>query len=243
MNRTEAQSYQEFESLPARVFGIFRSPRAVLQTVIARPRWADVMVVATAVTLVCGAALLSTDVGRQGLVDQLERTAFAFGREVDDRQYARFEALSENGVRYAVMRGLVTGPVLAFGTAAIVFAIFSAALGGTGTFRQALAVTAHAGMVLALRDAVAAPVSYARETLGSPATLTMFVPMLDEASAAARFFGAVDLFVAWWVVLVAIGVSLLYRRSMRATAMAFVGVYIGLAVLLTIAMVVSGRTN
>lgn len=243
MNRTEAQSYQEFESLPTRVVGTLRSPRAVFQHVIARPRWADVMVAATAVTLVCGVALLSTEVGRLAFVDQLERTAFAFGQDVDDVQYAGFEELSENGARYAVVKSIVTGPVLAFGAAAVVFTIFSAGLGGTATYRQALAVTAHAGVILALRDAIGAPVSYARETLGSPATLTMFVPIFDEASAAARFFGAIDLFVVWWVVLVAIGVSLLYRRPMRATAIAFLGAYVGVAGLLTIVMVVSGGTN
>jgi hypothetical protein len=243
MNRTEPQSYQEFESLPARVFGILRSPRAVFRHMTLRPRWADVMIVGLAATLVCGIALLQTSVGRQALVDQLERTAFAFGQPVDDAQYARFEELSEQGVRYAAVRAIASGPMIAFGAAAILFGIFSAALGGQATYRQTLAITAHAGVVLALRDVIAAPVNYVRETLASPATLTMFVPMLDEASPAARFFGAIDLFVVWWVVLVAVGVSVLYQRPLRATALAFVGAYVAAAVLLAIAMAVAGGTS
>ena len=54
MNGTEPQSYQEFESLPARVIGVLRSPRALFRSVIARPAWADVMAVTCAVLVGCG---------------------------------------------------------------------------------------------------------------------------------------------------------------------------------------------
>jgi hypothetical protein len=64
--------------------------------------------------------------------------------------------------------------------------------------------------------------------------------MLDEASPVARFFGVVDLFVVWWVIVLAIGVSLLYARPLRRTALAFVGAYVGVAALLAIAMVLRG---
>jgi hypothetical protein len=242
MNRTEAQSYQVFESLPARVAGVIRSPRALFTSLIGRPRWADLMALSLAVSLACGVVFMATDVGRRALVDQLERTALAFGRDVDDTQYARFEEVSHNGVTYAAIRALAAGPVLAGGAAALLFGVFTTAGGGDATFRQVLAVTVHAGVILALRQVVATPINYARETLASPATMTAFAPMLDEGSPAARFLGAIDLFVVWWLVVLAIGVAVLYRRNARATVTAFVGAYIGFAVLLAIAMVVSGGT-
>jgi hypothetical protein len=242
MNRTEPQSYQEFDSLPARVVGVLRSPRAVFRALIARPRWADVMAVSFAVSLACGVVFMVTDVGRQALADQLERTALAFGRKVDDAQYRRFQDVSRNGVRYAALQAVATGPILAAGGAAIIFVLFTMVGHGRASYRQVLAVTVHAGVILAVRQLVAAPINYTRETLGSPATLTMFAPMLDEASPAARFFGAIDLFVIWWLVALALGVSLLYDRNARATAAVFVGAYLGFAALLAIAMVVSGGT-
>jgi hypothetical protein len=242
MNRTEPQSYQDFDSLPARVAGVFRSPRALFKTFIVRPRWADVMVLSLAISLACGIGLMLTAVGRQALADRLERTALAFGREVDDAQYTRFQEVSENGVAYATLQALAAGPVLTFGGAMVIFVVFTMVGGGTARFQQVLAVTAHAGVILALREVVAAPVSYSRETLASPATLTMIAPMLDEASPAARFLGAVDLFVIWWLVALALGVALLYDRPARATTAAFVGAYLGFAALLAIAMIVSGGT-
>lgn len=242
MNGTEPQSYQEFEPLPARIVGIVRAPRRVLGHVAARRRWVDALLVGTIVSMASGVALLQTAVGRQALVDQLERTAAAFGQPVDDAQYARFQEMSQHGATYAVLRAIATGPVLALGSAAIVAGLFSGLLGGRAGYTQVLAVTSHAGLVLAARDVLGAPVSYARETLASPATLTMFAPMLDEASPLARFFGAIDLFVLWWIVLLAAGVSLLYGRPLARTVLAFIGAYVGVAVLLVIAMVVSGGT-
>jgi hypothetical protein len=242
MNRTEPASYQEFDSLSARVVGVVRSPRALFSTVIQRPSWADVMAASLAVSLACGVVFMMTGVGRQALVDQLERTALAFGRDVDDAQYARFEELGERGVTYAALQAVAAGPILACGAAAVIFGLFSTVGGGDATYRQVLAVSAHAGVILAFRQLVVAPINYTRETLASPATLTIFAPRLDEASPVARLLGALDLFVIWWLVVLALGVAQLYGRDARATAMAFVGAYIGFAVLLAIAMVVSGGT-
>jgi len=242
MNRTERGSYQVFESLPARVFGVLRYPRAVFSALINRPSWADVLIGTFAVMLVCGVGLMLTEVGRQALVDQWERTAIAFGRPVDDAQYARFEELSERGAAYGAANAVAAGPLLAFGLAGVLYGIFTAALGGRGTYRQNLAIVAHAGVILALRQLVTSPLAYARETLASPLTLTRFFPMLDEAAPAARFLGVIDLFVVWWVVVLAVGIALLYGRPMRRTALTFVSAYVGFAALLAIAMALTGGT-
>jgi hypothetical protein len=242
MNGTEPQSYQEFDSLSARLVGVIHSPRALLRAVIARPRWADVMAVTFAVSLASGVALMMTEVGQQALVDQLERTALAFGQEVDDAQYAEFQAMSRSSVWYAAVRALASGPLLAVGASALLYGLFTMVGKGDATYQQMLAVMVHAGAILALRQVISTPINYSYETLSSPATLTMFAPMLDAASPAARFFGAIDLFVVWWLVVLALGVSMLYRRPVRRTTAAFVGAYLGFAVLLAIAMVVSGGT-
>jgi hypothetical protein len=193
------------------------------------------------VTAACGVAFAETSVGRQALVDQWERTALAFGRDVDDERYAGLVAMSEYGAVYAVVTALAGGPVLSCAVAGTAFAIFRRGANDV-RFAQVLAVAAHAGVVLALRPVVAAPLNYARETLVSPTTLGQLFPIFDEASPVARFLGAIDLFVVWWVIVLAIGMALLYRRSARATASAFVGVYVGLAALLAISMTIAGGT-
>jgi hypothetical protein len=111
---------------------------------------------------------------------------------------------------------------------------------GGATFRQALAVSAHAGVILALRQLISAPVGYLRESTSSATSLGSWFSTLDEASPVARFLGTLDVFVIWWMVVLAIGVAVLYHRRARAIATTFVGIYAALALLLAIAMAVTG---
>ena len=126
--------------------------------------------------------------------------------------------------------------------AALIFGVFRGKGGRTVSYSQVLAVMAHASVILAIRQIVAAPVSFARETTASATSLGVWFPALDQASPLARFVGAVDVFVIWWVVLVALGVAVLYERQARRLAAAFLGVYAGVALLLAATMTALGGT-
>ena len=225
------------QSVVQAVLGIIRRPRSTFRSVVSHPQWGVLLLVTTVVSAGAGLALMKTSVGRQALVDQWERTAVAFGQDLDDEAYARLEALSQSGaVGYAVLSALISGPLLAVATAALLKVVFR----GGATFGQAMAVATHAGIILAVRQVVAAPVSYLRESTSSATSLGSWFSMLDEASPVARFLGALDVFVIWWAIVLAIGVAVLYRRRARTVAAMFVGVYAALALLLAIAMAVTG---
>jgi hypothetical protein len=228
-------------SLAARVFGVIRRPRATFAVIVQTPSWVSVLILTTVVIFVSAMAFLNTDIGRQALVDQWERTATAFGQSVDDGAYARMEeraAGGEIGLLYGVTTALAFGPALA----SVVSGLLFLALKPRHPFSQVLAVVAHAGIILALRQVVAAPINYLRESIASPTTLVQFFGMFDEASPVARFLGVIDLFVVWWIVVLAIGASVLYRRPTRSLALTFTGVYVVLALLAALIMAVSGGT-
>jgi hypothetical protein len=230
------------DPLMSRLAGVLRSPRATFAALARAPRWADALAVTFVVSVACGAVLLETETGRLALVDQWERTAIAFGQPVDDARYASFMEASENGALYAVAAALASGPLLVFGVTTLLYLLFTRARGGTATYRQVLAVVAHAGIILALRQLVAAPLDYARETLASPMTLGLFFRTLDEGSPLARFFGVIDFFVLWWVFALGIGISVLYGRRPRPLMLGFAGTYVALAVVLALAMALTGGT-
>lgn len=246
----------------ARVHGIIHSPRATLEAVARAPRWFGVVTCALLLTGAASAILLKTEVGQLALLDQWERTASAFGLRIDDIRYAAMEDASRNGAAYAVVSSLVSGPLLAVGVSVACFVAFRTSkiaarpdqpvLAGRSaiadrrpaavTFRQVLAVVGHAGVILALRQVIAAPVAYARETLASPTTMSLFFGMLNEASLPARLFGIIDLFVLWWLLVLAIGLSVLYQRPARRVAAVLVGAYLTLAAAMTIVMALAGGT-
>ena len=225
-----------------RLIGVIRCPRTTFRAVALSPRWVGLVVVLAVVTAASQALLFRTEVGQVALVDQWERTALAFGQPVDDARYADFQAFSGNGPLYGVATSLVGGPVLTLALAAVIALVFRPRGNRAVSFSQVLAVVAHASVILAIRQIVSVPVSYAREATGGATSLGLWFPALDAASFAGRFAGALDVFVLWWVVLLAIGVGILYGRQARSLAAAFVGVYAGVALLLAVTMTALGGT-
>ena len=186
--------------------------------------------------------VLETNVGQLALLDRWERMGAAVGQTVDDQQYVALVEASRHGVLYATVMALVTGPLLTVGLSALVLAVFRPPTSGAVTYRQVLAIVGHAGVILALRQVIGAPLTYTRETLSSPMTLGAVFPMLDESSPVARVLAAVDLFVIWWVIVLAIGVSVLYRKRARRVACAFVGAYVTLSITMGIITAIVGGT-
>ena len=226
-------------SLLARFKGIVLRPRRTFAAVVTRPRAAGALALVTLVSFGAMAAFLASDVGQLALVDQWERTALAFGQTVDETRYAEMQRLSGYGIPYAAASASVRGPVAAGAIAAVVYMVFGAR-GRRATFAQVLAVVAHAGVILALRDVVAAPLNYARESFASPVTLVSLAGMLDEGSPVARFLALLDVFVLWWLAVLALGLAVLYRSRTRVMVATVFGLYIGIALLLAGTMAVFG---
>jgi hypothetical protein len=206
------------------------------------PRWAGLLALLTAASFAATAGFIATDVGQVALVDQWERTALAFGQRVDDARYAEMQELSRYGVPYAAVAAIARGPGAAAILAGVLYAVF-AARGRRAGFVQVLAVVAHAGVILALRDVVAAPLNYIRESLASPLTLVQFFGVVDEASPIARFFALIDVFMIWWIAVLAIGLAVLYQIRTRTVAAGLMAAYAAIAVLLAGTMAVLGGNS
>ena len=237
-----ASSPDNLSVLP-RIAGIIRRPRSTFRAVCAAPRWAGLLVLLTAVSVGVSAAFFATEVGQLALVDQWERTALAFGQPVDDARYSEFQELSGRGVPYAAVTALASGPLAAISLAVVLFALFTATRGGAASFRQVLAVVVHAHVILLLRQLVSTPLHYARESTASPTTLVWLLSGIDEGSAVARLFGLIDLFVLWWLVVLALGLAVLYRLPARRVAALAIGVYVAVALALVGAMAALGGVS
>ena len=227
------------QSLATRVVGVIRRPRTTFNAVAHDPRWLDVLAVSTLVAALSGAALMQTQVGRQALVDQWERTSAAFGHEVDDTGYARLESFSRYGGWYAAGTALLALPLLTLAAAGGIH------LAGRHTrprvpFVTALAVAAHAGVILGLRQTIAAPLNYARETTANALSLGAWFPALDAASPTARALAFVDLFGCWWGLVLALGISAVYGRPVRTVALGVVGLYAVCAALIAMVLALAG---
>jgi hypothetical protein len=132
---------------------------------------------------------------------------------------------------------------LTLAVAAAVFLLFGAAKGKRASFAQVCAVVVSASVPLTLRQIVASVSTYVSETTASATSMGTWWPTLNEASAAARFVGALDVLVIWWVILLAIGIGVLYQRNAGRLAVTLLGAYAGVALVLAGTMAALGGTT
>jgi hypothetical protein len=219
--------------LVARLIGVIFSPRATYQAVVSRPRVLGAFVITIGIMAITEGAFFTTPVMREVLLDQQVKTIESFGVTINDQTYARMEE-GIGRAAYTTPLSLAIGiPIVAAIVAGIILAIWGMLMGGTGTFKQVYAILAHSGVIFALSVLFAMPLSYATHRMAG-ANLGVFLPMLDETSFLARFLGAIDLFVVWWSINVAIGVAVLFKKKTGGIAATFVGLYVVVALLLAI---------
>jgi hypothetical protein len=209
-----------------------RSPRATLSGAVRSPRSLDLGILIVAISAACSAGFLMTRVGQLASLDQQVRQLESVGIVVTDDMYERLRRAVP--YRPAVSAGLVLigWPILWLLTARVVHWFGRRAGHREATFAQVLSVVVHASAILAVRALVAAPINYARESLGGATSLGRLMPAFGESTFSGRLIGAVDLFVVWWIVLIAIGLSILYQARTFGVARWLFGAYaVGAAVL------------
>ena len=217
-------------NLFARFIGIITAPRATYEAVVARPTWLG-MFLLTSVIIAFGAALpMTTEAGKQAAVDQQVSSMEAFGVQVTDEQYAEFQKGTAILPYMTAASVVVGGLVMSLIMAGILFAIFNAALGGDARYKQILSVLIHASVISALGQLFTGPINYFRGAVGSATNLTALLPMLDDKSFAGKLAGTVDIFIIWWLIVLAIGLAVLYRRRTQPIATTLFAIYAGIAV-------------
>ncbi len=228
------------DNLVSRLVGVIFSPKDTFTAIVARPSWVLALAVVTLIVTVLSFVFLSTEVGQSAWLDQQVRSTEAFTGQVTEQQYSMFESMMPT-VRYWAGITLVMIPLFNLVIAGILLAVFNAMLGGSASFKQVAAVLAHSGAVSIVQQLFIFPLNYARESMTSATNLGLLVPFLDEGNLIARFLGTIDLFIIWWLLVMAIGLGVLYRRKTAPIFWSFMGVYVVIA--LVIALVMRGASG
>jgi Yip1-like protein len=202
------------KGLGARLAGVVFSPRATFADVAARPRVFGALLVTLVLITLPSVAFLSTDVGKAALLDQQERMMDNLGFRVPDAQYELMRERVQGPMTpvFTAAGDVVFIPFLAVVVAGLLIAVFNAVMGGNATFKQVLAIVVHSQFLSAFQALFMFPIDYAKQTMSSPTTLAVFMPFLDEGTFFARLMGSIDLFRIWWIVNLAIGMGVIYKR-------------------------------
>jgi hypothetical protein len=224
------------KGLAARMAGVIFSPGDTFPAIVAQPRVLGVLVVTTILMAAAVFGFLSTDVGMNASLDQQMRMMESLRFNFPDEFYDQMEARAPMARYYAAGGILVTSPLICAVVAGIIILIFNVVLGGEATFKQAFAIVAHSQVLLVVQQFFILPLNYVRETMSSATTLSVFAPMLDEMSFLGRLLGWIDLFWVWWIVNLAIGTAVLYKRKSAPIAWSLLGVYLVFALIIAAAL-------
>jgi hypothetical protein len=222
-----------------RIAGMVVRPRTTLAEVIQAPAWVIIWAVVLLVWLVCGGALLSTEVGRQALIDERVRAVEAFGGSVSDAEYAAMQVSPPWWVYFTSGGRLLLAPPVTV-LAALGILLIARADGVRATLGQGLAIAVHATVALLIGQLVSTPLHYLRESLTSPLNLAAILPLIEEGTIPARFFGTIDLFALWWIGLLALGLSVLTQRRPGRYLGPLLALYVSVAAVLAAVLAVMG---
>ncbi|MEI6668390.1 MAG: YIP1 family protein [Acidobacteriota bacterium] len=229
-----------------RFLGVLTSPRATFVGVAQRPRWFGMVAALVVVGIVAGTVLMSTDVGRLAALDAARGQLKAFGVNLPPEAEAKMERdIMETPLwRLALQTSIgqmIAGAVMPLVVAGIFFLVFNVMMGGDATFKQVFATIVHANPVMLVGVLFTTPLNYLRGSMTGATNLAVFLPMLDETSFLAKLLGSVDLIRVWWVVILATGLGVLYKRKTGPIATALFVVYGIIAVIF--AAVTAGRAG
>ena len=199
-----------------RFVGVLTAPRATFAAVAAHPRWLGMLALVAGVSMVCLFSFLSTETGQQALMDRVAPALERSAQNAPPEQLQRIQQFEERIPVYArwglPVAQLVGWPISTLVIAGVLMAAFNALLGGEATFKQVLALVAHANVVLASSQLFIQPLNYVLESMSNPVNLGVLFPFLEEMSFLARLLGSINFFCLWWMAVLAIGLSVLYRR-------------------------------
>ena len=212
-------------SLPARFIGIITSPGDTFRHVVAHPRWLGMLLVVTVLVALCTAVPMTTAAGQEATLRASVEGMEQFGMTVTDRMYEQMRSRMWFAPYQTAISVLIASPLFTLVLAGILFLAFNVATGGSATFRQLFAVFVHAGVISALQQLFTGPVNYFRGAVTSATNLSALLPMVDPKSFAGRVLAMTDLFLIWYVMVLAIGLAVLYRRRTQPIALTLYGVY------------------
>ena len=223
------------KGLFARALGVFLSPGATFQSVVAHPKPAGILLLAILVIGVSTAGPQFTATGRQMLLDTRVKAAEASGQTLTEAQIATIEKFMVYAPVLTMVSIFVITPIVVMIFTGFYFLIFNAIMGGTATFRQVLAVVSHSSVIGAVGTAIGMPIMYAQGKLSQvgPFNLRALAAGADPDSFISHFLGAIGIFQIWGIVVTSIGLAVLYRRKMGGITVTLLIIYLAFTACMT----------
>jgi hypothetical protein len=229
-------------SLPARFVGIITAPKETFQAVAAHPRWLGMLLTCTILVAVFAALPMTTEAGKEATLRASVESMESWGMQVSDQVYEQMRGRMWFAPYQTAIAILIISPIFSVAIAGILYLIFNVVMGGDRTFKQMFAVFVHSGVISTLGALFTGPLNYFRGAVTSATNLAVLLPMVDPKSFVGRVLAMTDLFWIWYLLVLAIGLGVLYRRRTQPIAWSLYGIYAaGVLVFAAVMSVLGGK--
>ena len=198
-----------------KIAGIFISPRETFEALDQKPSWLVPFLIIVVMTL--GMTMLTRDIGMQDMMAKFQ------AREMPQEQIDKIAAQSEGIGKYIQM---VLIPVATLAVWAIFAGILlfcgNTLLGGSAKFKKVFSMMSWSSLVGALAIIVNTAIILSKGTTqGVTTSLAVLLPvpgLSDKPSIFYRLLSKFDLFTIWSLILWTIGLSVIYKFTMKKSA-------------------------
>jgi len=220
------------KNLAARFIGVVLAPTETFKSIAAHPKWLGMLALIVILMTAGMFTFLRTEVGRNALIDQQLSARESFGQQVTDEQIRQLEQMADVLIYTTVGGQLVFIPIWYLIVGGVLYAVFNAGMGGTATFKQVYTVVVHSGVIGVVQQLFVLPLSYMRESMTSATNLAALLPMLPEQGFVTYLLAAIDVFIIWSVIVLAIGLAVLYKRRTQPIAITLFSIYGVIAIII-----------
>ena len=212
-------------SLASRFLGIIIAPKDTFRSVVSHPKWLGMLILVTLVVSIFTALPMTTEAGKEATLRSQVEGMESFGMTVSDQAYEGMRRGMDIAPYTTGGMILVFTPIMTVVFAGILFLVFNIVLSGEATFKQVFTVMVHASVISALQQLFTGPVNYFRGAVTSATNLAVLLPMVDPRSFAGRVLAMTDLFLIWYLLVLAIGLGVLYKKKTVPIAGTLYAVY------------------
>lgn len=200
-------------SLIEKVVGVFTSPRQTFEAIAERPSWLIPYILVCVIGF--GSFYLTRDVVLNTQIERIQNNPNLSQEQID----TIVERMERSSTGTGIIWQVVSIPVVTLVVFAIVAGVLmfggNVVLGGAARFKQLFSIYAWSSLISALSAIVKTPLILATGSISVGTSLAVFMPADSYTTFLYNFLAKFDVFSIWQLIVVTIGISVLYRFTMR----------------------------
>jgi hypothetical protein len=195
----------------SKVINTFFEPRKLFQSLKIKPAWLVPFIIVA--ILVMASSWFTFPLIMKDVVTNIQENE-RFTEEQKEMIIERI-AGAEHPPAYQLVLAPVGVLVYLFLISGVLFLVFNVLLGGDSSFKRVLSVFSYSSLIAIPQAIVKLPLTFAKQTANIQTSLAILLSPDAKESFLYKVLGGFDIFTLWQVILIALGLAVMYKYTMK----------------------------